>query len=227
MRYVLNFKSNFTKESILAYKEALEKHPKKDNVIFAPPFCFLPLLEGYSLASQDISRYQEGAYTGEVSGNALKSLGVRCAIIGHSERRKYLKEDEVVFAKQIEQAIASGITPIYCIGETKEEHDSGRTLEALEGQLSFLFTFPQEMWKKVIVAYEPIWAIGTGKAITPNELEKIIAFLKEKIEVPLLYGGSINSSNLEQFKTLPHLDGFLIGGMSLKIEEVLSLLQES
>ncbi len=227
MIYLLNLKSHFTKESFLAYQEEIRKFPSNPHVVFAPPTCFLPYLEGFSLASQDISAYPEGSYTGEVNGKMLSSLGVQYVLIGHSERRNYFHESELLLKKKVEEAIASGITPVLCIGESQEIHQSGKTLEFLEGEVSFLSTFPQDVWKKIILAYEPIWAIGTGKVIEKESLEKIVSFLKERYSVPVFYGGSLTFDLLQEFKSLQNLDGFLIGGMSLKVEEVKKLLQES
>ncbi len=226
MLYVLNQKSHLTKEEQEKYTQEIRKLPRNPHVVFAPSTCYLPLYENLPLASQDISAYEMGAYTGEVSAESLKSLGVSYCIIGHSERRNYFHETNDVFQKKITQALRQGMTPIFCIGETEEEHESGRTKEILTKELSLLSFFPQELWKKIVIAYEPIWAIGTGKSIQKQELEAIVTWLKQQTNCLVLYGGSVQLETIESFQEIPHLDGFLIGGMSTDLVKVIQLIKD-
>ena len=224
MIYVLNQKSNMTLSLQEQYLKEIRKYPQSDNVVYAPSFCYLSLYQGLPLASQDISMYQMGAYTGEISSKSLKSLGVSYAIIGHSERRGYFKEDETILCEKLKRAFEEGITPILCIGESEEAYKNKKTQEVLKEELSIQRFFPQEVWKKVILAYEPIWAIGTGKSIQKEELETLLSWIKEETDCSILYGGSVNLETISSFKNLKNLDGFLIGGMSLDVEKVKKLL---
>lgn len=227
MLYILNQKSHFTKEELLLYRKEIEKYPLKDNVVFAPSTCFLPLLEGFSLAAQDVSPFQVGAYTGDVNASSLASLGVSYVLIGHSERRKYWKEDIDLLEQKIRRVLEASMIPILCIGETKEEYQNGKTIESLEKSLLIFERFPQEMWKNIIIAYEPIWSIGTGKSLEKESIEKIVSWIKGKVLTKVLYGGSLYFPLIQELRKNTSLDGFLIGGMSLKVEEIIRLLQES
>lgn len=227
MLYILNQKSNFTKEEIIAYQNIVREFPYKENVVFAPSTCFLPFFEGLSLAAQDVSPYKRGAHTGDVNAESLASLGVSYVLVGHSERRSDWKEEETLIKKKIEQVLNASMTPVLCIGETKEEYEDLKTKEVLEQELSIFSSFPQEVWKKIIVAYEPVWAIGTGSTLDEVSIQKMVDWMKSKVFTKVLYGGSVTMESLKKLQKIPSLDGFLIGGMSLKIEEVVKLLQES
>ena len=227
MLYVLNQKSHFTKQEILKYRQKLSHLPLKENVIFAPSMCFLPFFENFSLCAQDVSPFPTGAYTGEEAAKSLASLGVSYGIVGHSERRTYFNENNELLEQKMAQIFNAGMTPILCIGESLEDYQQGNTKEVLQKQLQVLFSFPQEMWKKAIIAYEPIWAIGTGKVIDVKLLEEITLFIKQQTGSRVLYGGSIQLTKIHDFQKIPTLDGFLIGGMSLQVDDVIQLIQNA
>lgn len=227
MLYVLNHKNHLKKDEIIRYRNSLEKFPQNSHVVFAPVACYLPYFEGYPLASQDISSFPEGPSTGEIAPQILKSLGVSYSIIGHSERRKNQHEDNSILRKKIEAAFHERIIPIFCIGEGKEDYLNGNTKTILEEQMNLLFTFPKEVLQNIIIAYEPVWAIGSGVAIQKEALKELLKWIKEKTDCQVLYGGSVDLDIIASFKDIEELDGFLIGGMSLEIDKVLKLLSLS
>jgi len=184
-------------------------------------------LRGTALAwgAQNVSEHAQGAYTGEVSAAMLAELGCRYVIVGHSERRQLYGESDQQAAAKFAAASAAGLTPILCVGETLKERDAGRTEEVVGRQLdAVLKTSPFE---KAVLAYEPVWAIGTGRNATPEQAQSVHAFLRKKVmnETRILYGGSVKPQNAAAIFAMPDVDGGLIGGASLVAADFLAILQ--
>ena len=184
------------------------------------------------VGAQDVSRYATGAYTGEVSAVMLKDLGCRYAVVGHSERRQYHGEADALVADKVRAALASGITPIVCVGELMAEREAGLTQEVVKRQLAAVIHANGHCISEIVVAYEPVWAIGTGKTATPEEAQAVHAVLRAQLkaatehfaDVKILYGGSMNAANAATFLAQPDIDGGLIGGASLKAADFLTII---
>lgn len=185
-----------------------------------------------AVGAQDMSQHNSGAYTGEISANMLKELNVHYAIVGHSERRQYHFESDQTVAAKAKQALANGITPIVCIGETLVERQAGQTQEVVRRQLSVVIHELAHCAGEIVLAYEPVWAIGTGLTATPEQAQEVHASLRAQLalavkhpeRVKILYGGSMNASNAAQLLAQTDIDGGLIGGASLKAPDFLAIL---
>jgi triosephosphate isomerase (TIM) len=186
-----------------------------------------------SLGSQDISSHDKGAFTGEISSAMLKEFGVCYAIVGHSERRQYHFETDIAVALKVKAALAAGITPIVCVGESLAERESGRTEEVVKRQLAAVIHENGHCISEIIVAYEPVWAIGTGKTATPEMAQAVHAILRAQLHaanpiaaerVQILYGGSMNAANAASLLAQLDIDGGLIGGAALKVADFLSII---
>ena len=186
-----------------------------------------------ALGAQDVSIHAQGAYTGEVSATMLRDFGVRYCIVGHSERRQYHRESEVDVALKAKQALACGITPIVCVGETLAQREAGETEAVVKRQLAAVIHENGHCISEIVVAYEPVWAIGTGRTATPEQAQEVHAVLRAQIKaatahherVAILYGGSMNAANAEQLLSQPDVDGGLIGGAALKAADFLTILR--
>lgn len=230
MKYVIaNLKSNKDLNTIKEYANSLSKIEKLKELIICPPSCFLPLFDSsnYLLGAQDLSMYQEGAYTGEINAKMLKSLNVKYVIVGHSERRTNFKEDNQVLISKIKNALFEEHKVILCIGESEEENQQELTNKVLENQIATILNdFTREDIKNIIIAYEPVWAIGSGRIPSIEEIEKTTQFIKNiikdyyELELPVIYGGSVSLKNIDQLAKIKNIDGFLLGGSSLNIEEL-------
>jgi triosephosphate isomerase (TIM) len=189
------------------------------DVVVCPPYVSLAvtvqLLAGTEIgvASQSVHWEESGAYTGEISASMLRELGVYGAIVGHSERRQYFGETDDTVARRARAALEAGLFVIACVGETEDEREAGRTEDVLRRQLSVL-----EPDDNLVVAYEPVWAIGTGKTATPELAQDAHAFVKSLLEVPVLYGGSVKPENAAELLAQPDVDGALVGGASLELD---------
>lgn len=191
------------------------------------------------LGAQDISAYAAGtgAFTGDICADQLTDLGASFVLVGHSERRQYHQEHDQLLATKIRHAFDAGLSVIYCIGESKEQYQTKQTLQVLAQQLELLASFNQDIdfgadgyLPKLIVAYEPVWAIGTGLTPTLDEVEMVHNFISEtlstlQIPAPILYGGSVNDQNATQFAQSPLINGVLVGGASLKADSFLAIVQ--
>jgi triosephosphate isomerase len=185
------------------------------------------------LGAQDVSQHSEGAYTGEVSADMLKEFGVRYAIVGHSERRQYHFETDALVAEKARAALAGGITPIVCVGETLAEREAGRTEEIVKRQLAAVIHTNGHCISEIVVAYEPVWAIGTGRTATPEQAQQVHAVLRAQLKaatghadrVHILYGGSMNAANAASLLVQPDIDGGLVGGASLKAADFLQIVR--
>ena len=194
------------------------------DVVVCPPFVSLAvavqLLAGteIAVAAQNVHWEPEGAYTGEISAGMLRELGVYGAIVGHSERRQFFGETDESVARRTEAALDAGLFVIACVGETEAERESGSTEDVLRRQLSVL-----DADDNLVVAYEPVWAIGTGKTATPELAQEAHAFVKSLLDVPVLYGGSVKPDNAAELLSQGHVDGALVGGASLDLESFLAV----
>jgi triosephosphate isomerase (TIM) len=185
-----------------------------------------------ALGAQDVSQHASGAYTGEVSASMLKDFGLRYCIVGHSERRQYHGETDAVVALKAKAALAAGITPIVCVGETLAQREAGQTDELVKRQLAAVIHENGHCISEIVVAYEPVWAIGTGKTATPEQAQAVHVVLRAQIKaatahperVKILYGGSMNAANAKELLAQPDIDGGLIGGASLKPADFLNIL---
>jgi triosephosphate isomerase len=187
---------------------------------------------GIALGSQDVSAQESGAYTGEISAAMLKDFGTRYAIVGHSERRQYHGETDATVAAKATRALAAGITPIVCVGETLAEREAGRTEEVVKRQLAAVIHANGHCISEIVVAYEPVWAIGTGKTATPEMAQQVHAVLRAQLQaasehadrVHILYGGSMNAANAQLLLAQSDIDGGLVGGAALKAADFLSII---
>lgn len=185
-----------------------------------------------ALGAQDVSAHELGAYTGEISATMLKDFGTRYAIVGHSERRQYHGETDAQVATKATRVLAAGITPIVCVGETLAEREAGRTEEVVKRQLAAVIHANGHCISEIVVAYEPVWAIGTGKTATPEMAQQVHAVLRSQLQaatehadrVHILYGGSMNAANASQLLAQPDIDGGLVGGAALKAVDFLSII---
>ena len=206
------------------------------DVVICPPYLAIPtaaeLVKGTNIAlgAQNIHWAEKGAFTGEISAKMLKEVGVSYAIIGHSERRQYFGETDETVNMRTKAAIAAGITPIICVGESLEERETGKTEAIVSAQAEkALAGIEAEDVKALVIAYEPIWAIGTGKTATKEQANETIACIRETVKklygketaeaVRIQYGGSMNPKNAAELMAMPEIDGGLIGGASLKAED--------
>lgn len=223
--------------------DLVKEKPSDVKVIVAPPFtslhpiCELINKEGYlHLAAQNCHHEKSGAYTGEVSPDMLFDLGVKYVIIAHSERRQYFRETDAMALAKAEAALDVGLRPILCCGETIEQRESGKHFETVKKQLEeSLLKINAHDIANVVVAYEPVWAIGTGKTATAQQAQEMHAFIRNLItgkfgkqiadDISILYGGSCNSKNAKELFSQQDIDGGLIGGASLKADEFVKIVR--
>lgn len=210
------------------------------KVILAPPFVHITEVRKavgskISISSQNCAAEASGAYTGEVSAAMIKSTGAEYAIIGHSERRSYYGETDAILLKKVKLALANGLKPIFCIGEVLEERESGKHFDVVKKQIeNGVFELSAEEFKNVVLAYEPVWAIGTGKTATSDQAQEIHKFIRDTVaakygktvaeETSILYGGSCKASNAKELFANPDVDGGLIGGAALVAGEFLGII---
>jgi len=233
---------NLNRENGLALVSEIQTDLKSNpssgvKVIVAPPYPFLGVVESsdeLKLSAQNCHEEESGAYTGEVSSAMLKSFGCDYCIVGHSERRQFFADTDRYINHKIELLLKNEIQPIYCCGELLEERESGNYMQVVEEQIqSALQGFTKEELKEIVIAYEPVWAIGTGKTATPEQAQEMHAFIREKLSqvmgdeaenISILYGGSVKPSNAKELFTQKDIDGGLIGGASLNAEDFLQLV---
>ena len=233
-----NWKMNKTSADTRTFIEAFTSLWKPNAAIEAallPPFTSLDAARGLlkngeiALGAQDLCVEERGAYTGEVSGGMLRACGCTYVLVGHSERRALFHEGDALLHRKMGAAFAAGLSPILCIGETLDERRRGQTEVRLTAQLSAdLVGAPREQLSSLVIAYEPIWAIGTGETATPEQAQEAVAFIRERLakvydeglasSVRILYGGSVTPENAASLIGEPDVDGFLVGGASLSPE---------
>jgi len=242
-----NWKMNLTYQQgeklldeVLEANIPLENHQK---VIFAVPFPYLIMAmsevadeEGYYIAAQNCSDKKNGAYTGEISGEMLQSIGVKYCIVGHSERREYFLENNKILAEKVNVCLQYSIIPIFCCGEPLRVREENNQSQFVQRQLEeSLFHLTEEQIQTIVIAYEPIWAIGTGKTATTEqaqEMQKHLRYVLEgkygKIvadEIPILYGGSVKANNAAELFSCPDVDGGLVGGASLVARDFIEIIK--
>lgn len=243
--FVANWKMNMLIDQALAFcidnKQALETISHEYNIILCPSFISLPHIANAlknsktKIGAQDCSAHTHGAYTGEISAQSLAQVGVTYCIIGHSERRTYWGETDEIIAAKAKQLYTSQIMPIICIGETLQKYKNKQTIETLKKQLMPIISLIQtQAVSELTIAYEPVWAIGTGVTPAPDNLEKIFDWLYHHIttsisyslSVQLLYGGSVVRTTASEFKKIKKINGFLIGGASTNFKSFASIITE-
>jgi len=241
-----NWKMNLTYQQgeqllndILAANIELKEN---QEVIFGVPFPYLTMADGkvkaknYHISAQNCYNQKSGAYTGEVSVEMLKSIGIKHCIIGHSERREYFGESNLMLSEKLDLLLGGGLTPIFCCGEPLSIREAGTQNEYVEKQLQeSLFHLTADDLKKIIIAYEPIWAIGTGKTATTEQAQEIHAHLRSVLakqygqevadEIPILYGGSVKANNAKEIFSCADVDGGLVGGASLVAADFIEIIK--
>jgi len=237
--------NNDIKESeklIVELKNLLQNVKPKCDVIVCPPFTSLSeaskLISGsmIKLGAQNMHFEESGAYTGEVSASMLKSVGCEYVILGHSERRNIFGETDIVINKKIKKALSAGLKPIFCIGELLEERENGTTNDVVKRQvLKGLEGISADDMKNIIIAYEPVWAIGTGKTATPAQAQEVHEFIRDLIEIEysleianditIQYGGSVKPDNAKELLSQKDIDGALVGGACLKADSFMGIIK--
>ena len=243
-----NWKMNLTfDEAQTLVDDILDRLDEQDElnceVIICPPFPYLELLtdfefdeQRFNVGAQNCSAFDKGAYTGEVSAEMLESMELDYCIVGHSERRAYYHETDAIVAAKVNQLLAHNIRPIECCGEVLEEREAGKQFDVVKRQIEDgLFHLTAEQFADIVIAYEPVWAIGTGKTATPEQAQEMHAFIRGLIaekygkevadETSILYGGSCKPSNAKELFANPDVDGGLIGGASLKADDFVAIAE--
>lgn len=238
-----NWKMNTTPAQGVELAAAVAEGKKGVNddvkLIVCPPFTHLSEVvkttrgTGIAVGAQNCAAEAKGAYTGEVSAEMLSSLGVEYVILGHSERREYYGETSATLNKKMEQAYANNLIPIYCVGEKLEEREAGKQNDVVKAQIEeVVYNLTPEQFGKLVIAYEPVWAIGTGKTATSDQAEEIHAYIRKVLaakfgaaagETPILYGGSCNPGNAKEIFSKENVDGGLIGGAALKADDFIAI----
>lgn len=209
------------------------------DVMICPPATLLPLFPqdtAIALGGQNLSQYDAGAYTGELSAALLLQAGARYVLVGHSERRSLFAEDDDTLLAKVQQAVATGLIPVFCVGENLQQRQQEKTTEVLAKQLAAVYASHPELLAKSVIAYEPVWAIGTGEAATPEQAQQAHAAIRQQLarydtvaasKVRILYGGSVNASNAAALFNEADIDGGLVGGASLKPAEFLEICRSA
>lgn len=238
----MNKDINETSEFISAFEKEMSNYDSPAEVVICPPFIALQtavkLLQGSNikLSAQNLHYQNDGAYTGEISARMLRSLGVPCVIVGHSERRQYFHETDEIVAKKVKKALDSGLKVILCIGETLSERDGSVTEKVLERQVkAALDGLTVQQLASVVIAYEPVWAIGTGRNATPQQAQDAHAFIRSTVaqmfgkdaaqDLTIQYGGSVKPDNAAQLLSQPDVDGALVGGASLAADSFAKIVK--
>jgi triosephosphate isomerase len=238
-----NWKMNKTNPEALELTRGLiATIGQRDNprIVICPPFTALPelakLIKGSSifLGAQNMYLKESGAYTGEISPGMLLTIGVSYVILGHSERREYFSESDSIVNTKVKLALKTGLIPIVCVGEKLADRESGKTEEVVGAQIDgSLSELTAEEIKKVVIAYEPVWAIGTGKTATPEMAQEVHCFIRDRVrsiygnlaeQITIQYGGSVNAENAKELLAQPDIDGALVGGASLKVDDFAKII---
>lgn len=238
----MNGSSAFAKDFVPKLLNAVDVSGSGAQVLLAPPSIYIAEMKALlgesslQLAAQNVAAYEAGAYTGEVSAEMLTDLGCQWCLVGHSERRALFSETDEAVVTKVSLLLGKGIRPILCVGETLEERESGRVEEIVLGQIDAVFgSLSEEQLKEVVVAYEPVWAIGTGKTATPEQAQEVHKMIRDRIaegssslaeNLTILYGGSVNAANAKALFEQEDIDGGLVGGASLKVEEFSQICEQ-
>jgi triosephosphate isomerase len=238
-----NWKMNLLINEVDQFIQDMPSVNQTAEVIIGAPSIYIERLlslqqKGIKIASQDVSIHEKGAYTGEISAPMLKAIGVNAAIVGHSERRMYHHESDELIGLKVQRCLENQITPIYCCGETLTQRQANEQ-EKVVGQqiLTALSDLSAEQMKSVVIAYEPVWAIGTGVTASNDQAEEMHAFIRKSISeqwndevaqgIRILYGGSVNPHNADGLFACPNVDGGLVGGASLKVNDFVSIINSA
>lgn len=235
------YKTNAEAEQFMNQAEGLEQREDLEYVICAPftalsRLCDLSPKTAIKIGAQNMHFEEQGAYTGEISPVMLQSMGVQYVILGHSERRSYFHEDNTFVAKKVAAAFQHDLIPILCVGETLEQYEAGQTQVTVKEQTeAAIRALSSEQVKQLVIAYEPVWAIGTGKTASADDANEVISYIRRVVadqfdqdvanDVRILYGGSVKSENIAQFMAKSDIDGALVGGASLSIESYMQMAQ--
>lgn len=238
-----NWKMHKTLAEARALAQEIRDHlpaPLQVEVVVAPPYTALAAVREViagspvRLAAQDVFWERQGAYTGAISPLMLTDVGCQYVIIGHSERRQYFHETDATVNRKLRAALEAGLRPIVCIGETLAQREREETLAVIQEQLTAgLAGLALEQLRQLVIAYEPVWAIGTGRTATPEQAQEVHAFIRELLarhfdpaasDLPILYGGSVTPENIAALMAAPDIDGALVGGASLKAESFLKIV---
>lgn len=232
-----------TKVLVKQIKKAIKKLPlKKTRVIAAPTYVNLSAAikrakkSKLEIVAQNMHQATSGAFTGEISASMLKSIGIKTVILGHSERRAIFGEDDALLAEKVNVALENKLEIIFCFGEELEDRKSDNHFKVVESQLkNALFHLEATAWKDIVLAYEPVWAIGTGETASPEQAQEMHEFIRKTIadkydqaladEVSILYGGSVKPGNAEEIFSKPDVDGGLIGGASLNVDDFVAIVK--
>ena len=224
-----NWKMNGTQENLVKMIQDLSAIDTKNAIILCVPYTMLCIDSGkIALASQDISAHDHGAYTGEISAKMVAATGAKYTLIGHSECRQYHGDTNATVRAKAEQALSNGLTPIICVGETMDEKQAGKTMEIIESGVRE--SVPAVVNSNIIIAYEPRWAIGAGITPNSNEIESAHELIAKTLDdmglggTPVLYGASVKGSNALEIMSIPHVDGVLVGGASLKSDDFIPII---
>ncbi len=230
-----NMKMNLSATEISEYLKKFQFDDPQDQVVICPSAVYIPyfLKQPYKVGIQNVFFRDKGAYTGEISVSQVASLGIEYVIVGHSERRIYFKESDQDINKKVISALKYGFTVILCIGETAEEKGLLKTARVLKRQLlNCLRNVDTHYFSKIIIAYEPVWAIGSDVTPTLMEIEETIQYIKGIVlqyfgheDIRVMYGGSVNSKNIEELNQISNVSGFLVGGASIRAEEFLKIIE--
>ena len=222
MKFLANLKCNHTRASFREYAKILDENlsANDDVSVFAPASAFDEKRHIFRLGAQNFYPCESGAFTGEIGKAILDEFDIKDVLIGHSERREILNESEELLRAKFDFAAKNGWNVIYCIGENLSTNESGATKEFLSRQLENI----DLGYKNLIIAYEPIWAIGTGKSASIEQIDEVLSFLKTKANVPLLYGGSVNAANIADIAAIKSCDGVLVGTASWDANNFLGLI---
>ncbi len=231
--------SRSANEALLAELEQRQNPEWQVDIVVFPPYVYLAeaarMLEesGITVGAQDLCAEPVGAFTGQVAASMLKDVGCRSVIVGHSERRRLYHEDDVLVARKFGAALQVGLTPVLCVGETLEEREAHRTESVVARQLEAVTAMNGvSSLSNAVVAYEPVWAIGTGRTASPQQAQAVHAYLRSRIDAQdakmarrlrILYGGSVKASNAAELFSMPDVDGGLVGGASLSADEFLEI----
>lgn len=240
-----NWKMNGSAELVEAFGQAFSEAslPAPVEAAVFPPFPYFEVAQRafsgtpVSLGAQTLNPLRSGAHTGEVSGTMLKEFGVEYALVGHSERRQLYREGDQDVYDRLLAALSVGIRPVLCVGETLEERDAGRTNDVVLRQVGYAMArLEPEQRSEVLIAYEPVWAIGSGRTATPEQAQEVLAAIRDyqagfdrdlAAGLRLLYGGSMNAGNAAELLSQPDIDGGLVGGASLKVDDFLAICQSA
>ncbi len=232
-KYVVgNMKMMMNSSDLVGYLKKINSSIISDHVILCPTSIYTPyfLKQYYKVGLQNVY-FDSGAYTGEVSPFQAKSLGISCTLVGHSDRRINFKETDTVVNKKILTSLDAGLSVILCIGETLEEHELLKTDRVLKKQITYALRYVKDL-SRIMIAYEPVWAIGTKKFPKPDSIEASIRYIKDIIEkeydytdMKVLYGGSVDTKNIKSIASVPNLDGVLVGSASCNADEFLKIIE--